>query len=217
MRTSTTDQQNGLEAQRHAIDAWAAREGVHVALYAVDVGVGGGSPIDARPGLLEALEALQSASMLVVHRRDRLARDVVVSALVEREAEKAGAVVVSTIGEGSGNTPEALLLRRLLDAIGEYERALIRARVKHGLASKRRRGELIGSVPLGSALADDGRTLVASPRERAAAARARDLRASGASLRAIGSTLASEGHKPRGSRWHPQSVSRLLAAGEGVR
>jgi DNA invertase Pin-like site-specific DNA recombinase len=122
LRTSTAEQRNGLEAQEHAIREWAAREGVEVVLWCRDVGVSGGAPLDRRPGLAEALAALPELDLLVVHKRDRLCRDVAVGVVVEREAERVGAGVVSTLGEGTGDSPEARLMRRLFDAVARQSR-----------------------------------------------------------------------------------------------
>ena len=42
LRVSTEDQALGPEAQRAAIEAWAARQGVQVLSWHLDQGVGGG-------------------------------------------------------------------------------------------------------------------------------------------------------------------------------
>lgn len=43
------------------------------------------------------------------------------------------------------------------------------------------------------------------------AKRAGALRAKRKSLRAIAATLESEGHRPRGKRWHVETLSRIVA------
>lgn len=47
--------------------------------------------------------------------------------------------------------------------------------------------------------------------ELAAAERARTLRGEGKSLRAIAAALDAEGHRPRGKRWHVETLSRIVA------
>ena len=47
--------------------------------------------------------------------------------------------------------------------------------------------------------------------EAAAVARARELRQEGNSLREIAKALDAEGHRPRGTRWHVQTLSRIVA------
>lgn len=159
LRVSTENQLLGPEAQRAAIEAWAARGDVEVVSWHVDQGVSGAAHLADRPGLLDAVAALRAtgAQVLVVAKRDRLARDVMIAAMVEREVEKSGATIVSADGAGAGVGPEAQLMRRIVDAFAEYERALIRARVRGALAVKKARGERVGTVPFGKRVEDDGR------------------------------------------------------------
>ena len=158
VRVSTDDQALGPEAQRASIEAWAAREGVQIASWHVDAGVSGASPIEERPALCGALAALREhgAGLLVVAKRDRIARDVVVAALVERAAGAARARVVSVDGVGNGDSPADAFMRTVIDGAAAYERALIRARTKAALGVKRARGERAGEVPYGYRLAADG-------------------------------------------------------------
>jgi DNA invertase Pin-like site-specific DNA recombinase len=146
IRVSKEEQKLGPEAQRAAIEAWAAREGVLVASWHVDQGVCSVTPIDERPGLCAALAALREhgAGVLVVAKRDRIARDVVLAAGVEREAARMGARVVSASGEGNGDSPADQFMRTVVDGAAQYERGLIRARTKAALAAKRAKGEKTG-------------------------------------------------------------------------
>jgi hypothetical protein len=54
--------------------------------------------------------------------------------------------------------------------------------------------------------------LIPDEREQVAINRIRELHARGASLRFIAAALDSDGHRPkRGTRWHPETVKRVLA------
>lgn len=212
IRVSTADQHNGPEAQRRDIERWAAREGVEIVAWCEDLGVSGGAMLDKRPGLLAAFDAIREsgAAWLVVAKRDRLARDVPVLCMVERVVEKSGAAIVSAAGEGSGDSPGDLLMRRMVDAFAEYERQLIKARTRAALAVKRRRGERTGAVPFGFKLGTDGVHLEEDPAEQRVLALTEALRADGLSIRAIAAHLNEEGVPARGKRWHPTTVARLL-------
>lgn len=214
LRVSTEDQALGPEAQRASVERWAAARGVTVAAWFCEQGVSGGAPLDRRPELLAAVSALSShgAGLLVVAKRDRLARDTMVAAMVERMAASAGAVVASAAGEGEGDGPEALLMRRMVDAFAEYERALIAARTRAALAVKSARGERVGSVPLGKRLADDGRKLILDADEARAIELVRELRANGWTMRAIAAELDARGVLSRTGRpWHAQQIARMAA------
>src|SRR5208283_2155434 len=131
--------------------------------WCVDQGVCSVTPIDGRPGLVAALAALREhgAGVLVVAKRDRIARDVVLTAGVERAAAQSGAAVVSAAGEGNGDAPADAFMRTVIDGAAAYERALIRARTKAALAAKTAKGERAGEIPYGYRLAADGTHLCA--------------------------------------------------------
>lgn len=214
LRVSTDEQHLGPEAQRAAVEAWAAREGVTIVAWHTDAGVSGAAPVDRRPALLAALADLRQlgAGVVVVSRRDRLARDVMAAAMVERLAADAGARVVSAAGEGTdGDDPASALMRRMVDAFAEYERAVIAARTKAAMGAKARRGEAVGHPRLGFRVVN-GRPEV-DPVEGAVVARAAALRASGLSLRALAEQLTAEGFRTRAGLPHNlRSVSALLSA-----
>jgi DNA invertase Pin-like site-specific DNA recombinase len=179
-----------LEAQRAAIAVAAKRLGQPVAQVFEDAGISGAAPIDQRPGLLAAVNALRKGDVLMVAKRDRLGRDVIAVALVERLVQRKGARIVSAAGEGTDtDDPSSMLLRRLVDCFGEYERAMIRARTKAALKAKRARGERAGNVPFGYRVAEDGRTLLQDAREQQVIALARSLRAEGLTLRGVAAAL----------------------------
>jgi DNA invertase Pin-like site-specific DNA recombinase len=130
--------------------------------------------------------------------------------MVERVLAKSGAAVVSAGGEGTGDSPADLLMRRMVDAFAEYERQLIKARTRAALAVKKSRGERVGQVPFGYQLAADGVTVVEHAAEQRVIALVTELRANGLSIRAITAHLNDSATPSRGKRWHPTSVARLL-------
>lgn len=213
LRASTEDQHLGPAAQRAALTAWAAREGVTIAAWHTDAGVSGGAAIADRPALLAALADLRThgAGVLVVAKRDRLARDVMAAAMIERLTLDSGARVVSAAGEGTeGDDPSAVLMRRMVDAFAEYERGVIAARTRAALAVKRARGEATSHAPYGYRTAEDGR-LVKAEGEQAVIARVRRARAEGLTLRAIADALRAEGLVNRAGR--PFAASSLCEMG----
>jgi DNA invertase Pin-like site-specific DNA recombinase len=155
------------------------RQGVSVVAMFEDHGVSGAAELGDRPSLLAALAAVRThgAGVLVAAKRDRIARDTVVAAMVERTAVAAGAVVRTADGASDASGPEGLMMRGMTDLFAAYERELIRARTRAALGVKRARGERIGGVPYGFELALDGVHLVAVEAEQRTIARARELRA----------------------------------------
>jgi DNA invertase Pin-like site-specific DNA recombinase len=171
--------------------------------------------IEERPVLLDAVAALRRGDVLLVAKRDRLGRDLIAVAMIERLVAKRGARVVSAAGEGTdSNDPAAMLMRRLIDSFAEYERALIAARTRAALAAKSRRGERVsGIMPFGFRLGANGRTLVAHDGEQGTLSTIRGLRVAGTSLRAIAEALNAEGNQTRaGTPWRFEYVRRVLSS-----
>jgi DNA invertase Pin-like site-specific DNA recombinase len=179
----------------------------------IDAGTSGSLAIEDRPVLLDAVAALKRGDVLLVAKRDRLGRDVIAVAMIERLIAKRGARVVSAAGEGTdSDDPAALLMRRLIDSFAEYERALIAARTRAALAAKRRRGERVsGLVPFGYRLGADGRTLLPAEDEQRTIETIQLLRDGGESMRAIAGRLNGLGLRTRsGAPWRFEYVRRVL-------
>jgi len=133
--------------------------------------------------------------VLLVARRDRLARDVVVAAMVERLAERHGARVLALMEAATApdlsraDAPD----RRCFSA---YERQIIKGRIRAAMKVKRERNEFVGEAPIGFQLAPDGYTLATHQGEQTALERIREHRAAGLPLRAIVERLNAEGFPP---------------------
>lgn len=212
IRVSTEDQRLGPEAQVAAVTAWAHANGVTIVATYTDQGVSGGSDIQERPGLIGALGELRAAKagVLLIAKRDRIARDVAVAATIERAVEVSGAKVISADGAGNGDGPADAFMRTILDAAAAYERALIRARTKAALAAKRTRGERAGNIPFGFHADDKGR-LFPERQEQAVIAELCALRAAGLTLRAIAEKCAERKLlSRRGKPLQLTQVARLL-------
>jgi DNA invertase Pin-like site-specific DNA recombinase len=151
LRVSTEEQRLGPEAQRAAIEVWAKANAVTIVSWHLDQGLSGGLEIDYRPGLAEAIGAIKAhrATLLVVAKRDRLARDVYIAATIDRAVSRQGARIVSAGGEANGDTPADAFMRSILDGAAAYERAMIRGRTKAALAAKRREANASGACRSG--------------------------------------------------------------------
>ena len=130
----------GLAAQKKAIKQEADRLDLPLASTFTDNGVSGAASIDKRVQLIEAISALRQRDVLIVARRDRLARDVMFAGWIAKEVAKRGATIVSAAGEANGDDPASELMRTIIDAFSQYERSLIRARTKAALATKKAAG-----------------------------------------------------------------------------
>ncbi len=214
VRVSTEEQQLGPQAQRAALERHCKAYQLRLVAVFEDLGASGGLDLDKRPGFMAALGAIhrEGAGVLLVHRRDRLARDVALDVAATRLVEREGGQVHTVEGTSNEATPEGQLMRHIAAAFAQYERALISTRTKAALAVKKARKERTGQVPYG--WRDDGEgKLVAVPAEQAVVQRIRAMHRR-ATTRAIVDRLNAEGVPARGARWHQTTVVRLLGRGQ---
>jgi DNA invertase Pin-like site-specific DNA recombinase len=215
LRVSTDEQAEsglGLEAQLAACQATATRMHWHVAVTLED-SMSGGLALHKRTVLLDALAELGKGDVLLVAKRDRLSRgDMMTTAMIEAAVKRAGARIASAAGEGTdSDDPASVLMRRIIDAFGEYERLLIKARTKAALKAKKARGERYGQIPYGHRLAGDGVRLEADQGEAAAIALIVELRAASGSLRAIAEELERREIPTKNGRpWKHSTVHDIL-------
>lgn len=212
-RVSTAEQGRsglGLEAQRDAIERFAASEGFAIVAAFKEVETGkGADALDRRPQLAAALSEARKygkKTPICVSKLDRLSRDVhFISGLM---AQKTPFLVAEL---GADTDPFIL---HLYAALAEKERQLISERTKAGLRAARARGVRLGNPKLSEVHAvHNSRTAAAAFDFAAAVAPAiHQAQTAGArSLRAIAATLDKQGVlTPMGGRWHPQQVANML-------
>jgi DNA invertase Pin-like site-specific DNA recombinase len=206
LRVSTVGQVEdgaGLESQLDACTGWAAARSVELAEVHQDAGISGAKQPHERPGLMAAIATLEPGDTLLVYKRDRLARDMMASLLADDLITKQGARVVSTQGEASeDDTPTGQFIRTVLDAVSQYERAMIKARLMAGRNAKKARGhQTTRIIPYGfMADPENAGKLIKSELEQAVLSEAATLRAAGMSLRDIADALAARGMVARNGK-----------------
>lgn len=136
----STDEQD-LQAQRDGL----MRLGVSAERIYVDHGRTGTNR--DRPGLREAMAAVRSGDTLVVTKLDRLARSVKDAAALVEELTASGARLSIAGSIHDPADPVGKLLFNVLSMVAEFERDLISARTREGMAVARARGRLKGRQP----------------------------------------------------------------------
>jgi site-specific DNA recombinase len=177
-----------------------------------DEGLSGGLSFDKRPGILDALASLEKEDVLLVAKRDRLSRgDTLAMAMIEAGVARKGAKIISTAGEGTeSEDPASILMRRMVDAFGEYERLIIKSRTKAALQTKKAKGERVGHIPFGHKLAADGLHLEICSVEKDILQQIGDLKKRGLSVRAIAAAMNDKKVFNRGAIWNASSVHRIV-------
>jgi DNA invertase Pin-like site-specific DNA recombinase len=136
LRVSTQEQGRsglGLAAQRHDIEAFAAREDVGVRSWHQDIQTGAGKDaLLLRPGLALALKEAKAAHCpLIVSRLDRLSRNVhFISGLMEHKVH----FVIAAFGRDCDN-----FTLHIYASLAEQERKMISERIKGALARSKKK------------------------------------------------------------------------------
>jgi len=143
----------GLADQEQACRAWARQHGHQVLAAFRDEGVSGTKELEHRLGLAEALAAVKDgqAGAIVVYRLDRLARDLVLQEQLLAEVWRSGELFSTAGGEANlhddPEDPSRRLIRQVLGAVSEYERAMIALRPRRQGRPRRLRLRLAGVRP----------------------------------------------------------------------
>lgn len=143
-RTSTTDQEAGLEAQERDLTAAGCAK-----LFAERV-----SSVAKRARLEAAPDFVREGDTLTVTKPDRLARSVAdLLAIVARLEAKGVALRVLSMGgsEVDTGTPTGRLMLTMLGAVAEFERALMLERQREGIAKAKAEGRYKGRAPTAQA------------------------------------------------------------------
>ena len=168
-RVSTADQDP--EVQLRELRAYVERRGWREPLEFVDHGVSGSKA--SRPALDELMAAARrrKVDVVVVWALDRFGRSLrhLVTAIDELGALGVGFVAFTQGIDTSSTSPAATLQLQVLAAVAQFERSMIQARVRAGVAKAKAQGKTLGR-----------------PRKEVPAERVHALRDKGLSLRAIG-------------------------------
>lgn len=150
-RISTNDQQT-LPMQNRALREYAARRGWTVTMQVKEVG-SGASQRKMREQLIDAARR-REIDVVLVWRLDRWGRSVTDLLATLQELEHLGVGFVSLTEALDLTTPAGRAMAGLLAVFSEFEREILRERVRAGLAHARANGKRLGR-PLTAALQSD--------------------------------------------------------------
>ena len=150
-RVSTLDQQT-VPLQTRAMRDYAARRGWTVVMQVKEIG-SGASQREKREKLLEAARR-REIDVVLVWRLDRWGRSVTDLLATLQELEHLGVGFVSLTEGLDLTTPAGRAMAGLLAVFAEFEREILRERVRAGLAHARQNGQRLGR-PVTAALHAD--------------------------------------------------------------
>ncbi len=153
-RTSTAEQEAGLEAQHRDLSAAGVEKLFSEQVSSVDT--------TKRAQLDAALDYLRDGDCLVVTRLDRLARSVAhLLTLIERIEAKGAGLRILNMGVDT-STPTGKLMLTTLAGVAEFERAIMLERQREGIARAKAEGKYKGRKPTAQAQRNKVRALKAA-------------------------------------------------------
>lgn len=216
LRTSTKDQNLGIEAQRAKAQAYAqAQNGQIIAEYEEHES----GKVDARPQLAQAIAHCEkTGATLLIAKLDRLSRRVAFLFELKEQLDAKGLEAVCI------DMPELMkstLMLGVMASLAQQERELISERTKAALQAKKAQGVRLGR-PKG---ADMGKAVEAATEKRIKEAQewaeahlpALKRMAKTMNTNQIAITLNEQGIPTRrGGKWTATAVKRVLARAEGA-
>jgi DNA invertase Pin-like site-specific DNA recombinase len=204
------DDKDSEKRQRAAITAFARSAGYRIAGWYRDPAVSGADPVTDRPGFAAMLEELVADGVcaIIVESPDRFARDLAVQLAGHDYLRGLGLDLVpaSAPEHFLEDTPTAVLVRQVLGAISQFEKATLVAKLR--AARDRKRKETGRKVEGRPSHAEERPEVVSLAR------RLRRKRRDGtrASLREVSAKLARAGYvNVNGKPFAPISVSNMVA------
>jgi DNA invertase Pin-like site-specific DNA recombinase len=194
--------------QRTAIEAFARRAGFTIIAEYYDKAVSGADRIDERPGFSEMLQRLASdgAKTIVVESPDRFARDLAVQLAGHDRLKALGIAIIPASAPDffTEDTPTAVLVRQVLGAIAQFEKASTVAKLA---SARKRKPEQEGRCEGRKPLSETRPEVVALARKL----RRRRRKRGQLSLRDVASELAARGFlNERGKQYAAKSVASML-------
>ncbi|SFI65108.1 Site-specific DNA recombinase [Phyllobacterium sp. CL33Tsu] len=146
LRTSSSanvgQNKDSEKRQRDAINAYAQAAGYDIEDNYYDAAVSGADPVTARPGFSIMLERLLSNGVrtILVETASRFARDLIVQETGHAMLKARGIDLIAADSPDSfvADTPTATLIRQVLGAVSEFEKAMLVEKLRGARERKRR-------------------------------------------------------------------------------
>lgn len=199
--------------QLAAIYAFAKAAGFEVVATYYDAAVSGADPVTDRPGFMDMLARVVSngAKTILVESPDRFARDLAVQLAGHDMLKGMGIALIPATAPDffTEDTPTAVLVRQVLGAIAQFEKASTVAKLA---AARKRKREATGKCEGRKGHAELRPEVVKLTRELRHAGAGRKPKSGVLSLRAIAAALAAKGYVNEGGRpYNPKSIAAMLA------
>ena len=215
MRLSTDEdkQSNSFEIQSHVITKYAKENGLEPILKTFK-DAKSGAKLEQRTGLMEMLNTIKKDDKVIVHKIDRLSRDVLQMGWIRTELARKGCELIIIDSKNDTDDPMANLMEQIVTAFADYERQMIKSRIQATMDLKKSKGvKLGGAIPYGYDVIeqDKKKVLVKNEVEQKIIASIKRYKSKGLSLGAIAKKLNERGiTTKKGKEFQSMQVKRIL-------
>ncbi|MFA6244491.1 MAG: recombinase family protein [Candidatus Hydrogenedentales bacterium] len=211
------DTSESCETQEELCRKVAVAKGYDVVGAYSDKALSGGD--ESRPGLFQAIGALHRGDVLLVYKRDRLARDTYLAESIRRSVKLKGATIEALRGEveGDENDPMIQAIRKILDVIDELARKVTAQRTSDAMRRHQSQGLRMSRwAPYGWKLVPEHPDkMIENEAEQEAIVDIVAMAKTGMSLCGIAKQLNADGfHKPRAKGgWNVRTLGKIVRRG----
>ncbi|MFA9240011.1 MAG: recombinase family protein [Candidatus Paceibacteria bacterium] len=126
LRLSTDEdkQSNSFEIQEQVITKYAKDNGLEPIIKTFK-DTKSGAKLEQRFGLMELLNTIKKNDKVIVHKMDRLSRDVLQMGWIRTEIARMGVELVIIDTKSDSNDPMSNLMEQIVTAFASYEREMI--------------------------------------------------------------------------------------------
>lgn len=201
--TNVGQDKDSLSRQEAAVRSYAARNEIEIVAEYYDAAVSGADPLDQREGFKLLLQRITSNGVrtILVETANRFARDLMVQEIGWKRLQDLGVELIAVDSPNAfvDDTPTATLIRQILGAVAEFDKAMVVAKLRGARERKKAAtGRCEGQRPW--SLIDPKMVEIA-----------RQLRKTGKSLNAVRAALAAQGFVSKTGRPFTRSVvSRMV-------
>jgi DNA invertase Pin-like site-specific DNA recombinase len=207
--TNVGQDKDSAKRQRAAVTKYAKAAGYELIAEYSDDGVKGADPVDQRPGFAAMLAHIAGNGVrhVIVETSSRFARDLIVQETGWKFLQDMGITLIAADSPDAflDSTPTATMVRQILGAVSQFEKAALVAKLKGSRDRKRRATGKCGGrktyeerSPEMVALAKKLARYTVNGRKR--------------SLRDVAAELEAAGHTAKGKRFSATAISRMIAA-----
>jgi DNA invertase Pin-like site-specific DNA recombinase len=140
-----------LKRQREAVTKYAAAAGYAIIAEYSDDGVKGADPVDQRPGFAAMMAHIAGNGVrtVIVETASRFARDLIVQEIGWKYLKNAGISLIAADSPEAflDDTPTAVMMRQILGAVSQFEKAMLVAKLKGARDRKKAAGAVPGQWP----------------------------------------------------------------------